>query len=68
VCISLAQVGKWILDLGEVAPAALQAVPAEFTQEELALWSMVSKNAVGAITAPPTHRSTLRGTGAMDRR
>ena len=49
VRISLAQVGKWILDLGEVAPAALQAVPAEFTQEELALWSMVSKTPSGPL-------------------
>jgi len=29
--ISLAQVGKWIVDLGEVSAAALQDVPAEFT-------------------------------------
>jgi crotonobetainyl-CoA:carnitine CoA-transferase CaiB-like acyl-CoA transferase len=49
VRISLAQVGKWILDLGEVAPAALQAIPAEFTQEELALWSMVSKTPSGPL-------------------
>src|SRR5262245_54993127 len=52
VCISLAQVGKWILDLGEVAPAALQAIPAEFTREELALWSIGEQNAIWAITAP----------------
>lgn len=64
VRISLAQVGKWILDLGEVAPAALQAIPAEFTREELALWSMGEQNAIWAITAPQTHRSTL---GAMDK-
>ena len=49
VRISLAQVGKWILDLGEVAPAALKAIPAEFTQEELARWSMVSKTPSGPL-------------------
>ena len=49
VRISLAQIGKWILDLGKVAPAALQAIPAEFTQEELALWSMVSKTPSGPL-------------------
>src|SRR3984893_13212340 len=31
VRISLAQVGKWIVDLGEVPAAALGAIPAEFT-------------------------------------
>jgi hypothetical protein len=66
VRISLAQVGKWILDLGEVAPAALQAISAEFTRE-LALWSMGEQNAIWAITVPQTHRSTLRNIGAMDK-
>src|SRR5947209_18486406 len=38
---SLAQVGKWLSDLGEVPEASLKGVPAEFTQEELARWSMM---------------------------
>jgi CoA-transferase family III len=68
VRISLAQIGKWILDLGEVAPAALQAIPAEFTQEELALWSMVSKKRhrghCGTSNPPfnsPRHRRNGQG-------
>src|SRR5450631_2742688 len=43
VRISLAQVGKWIVDLGEVPPAALKGVPAEFTASELEHWSTVSE-------------------------
>src|SRR5258708_20944159 len=35
VRISLAQVGKWIVDLGEVQPAALEGIPAEVTASEL---------------------------------
>ena len=38
VRISLAQVGKWIADLGEVSANALQGVPAEFTPEEIERW------------------------------
>lgn len=49
VRISLAQVGKWIVDLGEVPAAALEGVPAEFTREELARWSMVSETPSGPL-------------------
>ena len=41
--ISLAQVGKWIVDLGEVPAAALEDLPAEFTAGELERWSTVSE-------------------------
>ena len=49
VRISLAQVGKWIVDLGEVPAAALKGVAAEFTQAELDSWSMVSETPSGAL-------------------
>jgi crotonobetainyl-CoA:carnitine CoA-transferase CaiB-like acyl-CoA transferase len=43
VRISLAQVGKWIVDLGEIPAAALRDVPAEFSPEEVARWSTESE-------------------------
>ena len=49
VRISLAQVGKWMVDLGEIPAAALKAVPAEFTRGELDSWSMVSETPSGAL-------------------
>ncbi len=49
VRISLAQVGKWIADLGEVPPAALRGVPAEFTAGELERWSTVSETPSGRL-------------------
>jgi crotonobetainyl-CoA:carnitine CoA-transferase CaiB-like acyl-CoA transferase len=49
VRISLAQVGKWIVDLGEVSADALRGVPAEFTAEELDRWSMVSDTPSGRL-------------------
>jgi hypothetical protein len=49
VRISLAQVGKWIVDLGEVPAAALRNVPVEFTPEELDRWSMVSDTPSGRL-------------------
>jgi crotonobetainyl-CoA:carnitine CoA-transferase CaiB-like acyl-CoA transferase len=47
--ISLAQVGKWIVDLGEVPAAALSAVPAEFSPEELNRWSMDTDTPSGRL-------------------
>ena len=47
VRISLAQVGKWIVDLGEVPESALEGVPAEFAPEELERWSMVTETPSG---------------------
>ena len=49
VRISLAQVGKWLVDLGEVPGDAARAAPAEFTPEELAKWSMVSETPAGRL-------------------
>jgi crotonobetainyl-CoA:carnitine CoA-transferase CaiB-like acyl-CoA transferase len=49
VRISLAQVGKWIVDLGEVPSAGLQDIAAEFTGEELARWSTVSQTPSGPL-------------------
>ena len=49
VRISLAQVGKWIVDLGEIPAAALQGVPSEFTSGELASWSMVTDTPSGPL-------------------
>jgi crotonobetainyl-CoA:carnitine CoA-transferase CaiB-like acyl-CoA transferase len=49
VRISLAQVGKWIVDLGEVPAADLSGVPAEFTADELAAWSTVSETPAGRL-------------------
>jgi crotonobetainyl-CoA:carnitine CoA-transferase CaiB-like acyl-CoA transferase len=49
VRISLAQVGKWIVDLGEVPASALNNVPAEFTADELDRWSMVSDTPSGRL-------------------
>src|SRR5271163_897924 len=49
VRISLAQVGKWIVDLGEVPAAALKGVPTEFTASELERWSTVSETPSGRL-------------------
>src|SRR5277367_5262272 len=49
VRISLAQIGKWIVDLGEVAESAARDAPAEFAPEELAQWSMVSDTPSGKL-------------------
>jgi crotonobetainyl-CoA:carnitine CoA-transferase CaiB-like acyl-CoA transferase len=49
VRISLAQVGKWIVDRGEVAATMLKDVPIEFAPAELADWSMVSETPSGPL-------------------
>jgi crotonobetainyl-CoA:carnitine CoA-transferase CaiB-like acyl-CoA transferase len=49
VRISLAQVGKWIVDLGEVPESAARDAPAEFAPEELERWSMVSDTPSGKL-------------------
>jgi crotonobetainyl-CoA:carnitine CoA-transferase CaiB-like acyl-CoA transferase len=49
VRISLAQVGRWIVDLGEVSADAARNAPAEFSEAELADWSMVSDSPVGRL-------------------
>jgi crotonobetainyl-CoA:carnitine CoA-transferase CaiB-like acyl-CoA transferase len=49
VRISLAQVGKWIVDLGEVPGETLRDVPREFTEAELDRWSTVSQTPSGPL-------------------
>lgn len=50
VRISLAQVGKWIVDLGEVPAQSLRDVAADFTADELERWSTVSETPSGRLT------------------
>ncbi len=49
VRISLAQIGKWIVDLGEVSESAARDAPAEFAPEELERWSMVTDTPSGKL-------------------
>lgn len=49
VRISLAQVGKWIVDLGEVDETAARDAPTEFTPEELKRWSTVTQTPSGQL-------------------
>ena len=49
VRISLAQVGKWLVDLGEVPESALTGIPAEFSPEEIERWSMVTETPKGPL-------------------
>jgi crotonobetainyl-CoA:carnitine CoA-transferase CaiB-like acyl-CoA transferase len=49
VRISLAQVGRWLVERGEVPQSALQDVAKEFTPEEIERWSMVSDTPVGRL-------------------
>jgi crotonobetainyl-CoA:carnitine CoA-transferase CaiB-like acyl-CoA transferase len=49
VRISLAQVGKWLVDLGEVPESELKGIPAEFAAEELERWSMVTETPSGPL-------------------
>ena len=49
VRISLAQTGRWLVGRGEVPEAELKGVPAEFTTEELARWSIESNTPAGKL-------------------
>ncbi len=49
VRISLAQVGKWIVDRGEVPENAARDAPVEFTPDELERWAMVSDTPSGRL-------------------
>jgi hypothetical protein len=49
VRISLAQVGKWMADLGEVPADALKGVPEEFSAAELDSWSTTSQTPSGPL-------------------
>ena len=49
VRISLAQVGRWLVDHGQVPEAQLKDVAKEFTPAELERWSMISNTPVGRL-------------------
>lgn len=49
VRISLAQVGHWLVQRGQVPEADLKNVPAEFTPEELKSWQMTSDTPMGRL-------------------
>ena len=49
VRISLAQVGRWLVERGQVPEADLKDVPKEFTPAELERWSMTSNTPVGRL-------------------
>ena len=49
VRISLAQVGKWLVDQGQIPESDLKNVPAEFTLEEVDNWSTVSETPMGQL-------------------
>src|SRR5262249_40409491 len=55
VRISLAQVGKWIVDLGEVPPAALKSIAAEFTRQRRG--PLVGGHGAPTGPAPSPHAS-----------
>jgi len=49
VRISLAQVGRWLVERGQVPEAELKDVPKEFTPAELERWSMTSNTPDGRL-------------------
>jgi crotonobetainyl-CoA:carnitine CoA-transferase CaiB-like acyl-CoA transferase len=49
VRISLAQVGRWLVERGQVPESELKNVPKEFTPAELERWSMMSETPVGRL-------------------
>jgi crotonobetainyl-CoA:carnitine CoA-transferase CaiB-like acyl-CoA transferase len=49
VRISLAQVGRWLVERGQVPEAELKDVAKEFTAAELDRWSIVSNTPMGAL-------------------
>lgn len=59
VRISLAQVGRWLVERGQVPAAELKNVPKEFTREELERWSITSNTPLGRLRhlGPVVHLS-----------
>ena len=49
VRISLAQVGKWLVDQGQVPESDLKNVPADFSLEEVVDWSTTSETPMGRL-------------------
>ncbi len=63
VRISLAQVGKWLVDMGEVPASTLANVPAEFEASEVERWSTTSQTPKGPLRhlAPVAQLSATPG-------
>lgn len=49
VRLSLAQIGKWLVDFGEVPEAALKDLPAEFPAADIERWSIDSDTPIGRL-------------------
>lgn len=49
VRISLAQVGRWLVNLGQVAEHELKNIPKEFTKEELERWTMTTQSPLAQL-------------------
>ncbi len=49
VRISLAQVGKWLIDRGQVPESELKNVPTEFTPEELESWTITTQSPLAKL-------------------
>ena len=49
VRISLAQVGRWLVEQGQVPDNQLNDIPSEFTSEEIANWSTESNTPMGRL-------------------
>ncbi len=49
VRLSLAQIGRWLVERGQVPEAELSEVPKEFTPEELARWTISSDTPAGRL-------------------
>jgi hypothetical protein len=49
VRISLAQVGRWLVERGQVPEAELKDLTKEFTPAELERWTMTSNTPVGKL-------------------
>ena len=49
VRISLAQVGRWLVQRGQIPQSDLKNLEKEFTPAELERWSMVSNTPVGRL-------------------
>ncbi len=65
VRISLAQVGRWLVERGQVPEAQLKNVEKEFTPEELERWTMVSKTPVRRLRHLAPVVTALRDAAAL---
>ena len=65
VRISLAQIGKWIVDLGEVPEAAARDAPAEFAPEELERWATVTETPSGRAAASAADGAVVRDAAVL---